>query len=108
MIGGDNESSILDKHHGLGTWYLKAPATTHIFTSQHVVDPNHVVSRLLIPHPILFVRTARRRLLLCPLQPTNFVFHAFTAMRAAIGRLLEFLLLVEKILFVHFKLRLFD
>ena len=94
----------LDKHNRLRTGNFKPATAAHVFARQHVVNSHHVVARLLISHPILFIRAARRRLLFGSFQPTNFIFHSFTAMGTTVHSLLEFLFLVEKILFIHFKL----
>src|SRR5215468_8646904 len=46
----------LDKHHGLRTWNFKTAPAANISASQHVVDSNQVVTRLLEASAIHFVR----------------------------------------------------
>jgi len=96
----------LDKHHGLRTRYLKALAATE--ARQSVVNANHIVTRLLIAHPLVFADTARRRRFLGAEQPADIVLGALAAVRAAKRRALGLLLLVEVVALSHWPLLYHD
>lgn len=88
-----------DEHNGLRHGNLKAPPAT--VAGQHVVYANHVISGLLKPSPILLVRAARWSVFLRAFQPTHLILTTFATMRTAECRLLQLLLLIKEILFVH-------
>ena len=69
--------------------------------AQRIDDTNHVVARFLILLALLLVGAARRTLLLCSLQPAYVILAAVATMWTTVGRLLQFLLFVKKILFLH-------
>src|SRR4030095_8517503 len=98
---GCGYESQSNKYYRLGTWYFKTSSTAHVSADQHVVNPNHVVARLLKSHAVLFVGATRWTALLRPLKPTDVIFPTFAAMRTTVTGLLNFLFLVEKILLVH-------
>jgi hypothetical protein len=98
-IGWDVSGS--DKHDRLRAWNLEAASTPHVFASQHVVDPYHIVARFLKAKAVLFVRPARYARLFGALQPADIIFSSLATMRATVVSLLNFLLLVKKILLVH-------
>src|SRR5687768_5954917 len=96
---GALQAIVLDKYYGLGTGDFESAAT--LLACQHVVNSDHVVARFLIAHTVLLVGATWGPGFLRSLQPADFVFHPFAAMRTTVCCLLGFLSLVEKILFVH-------
>lgn len=97
----DDRPLFLDKNDRLGRRYLKPLSAPHVFAHQHIVNPDHVIFRLLILSPIVVVIKTRGVFLFGPFQPPNFVVRTLTAVRARVVRGLYFLLFVEYVAFLH-------
>ena len=95
--------SVLNENDGLRAGNLEPAPATRVSTGKHVVNPDHIITRLLKSRAILFVRATRRLRLLRSLQPSDIVFAPFATMRTTVGRFLDLFLFVKEISFVHYE-----
>ena len=91
----------LDKNYGLRSGDLESLPATHVTTREHVVDPHQVIAGFLKASAIHLVGAFRRGCFPGSLEPAYVVFGTFTAVRAAIRGLFNFLFFVKEISFVH-------
>ena len=93
--------SVLQEDDGLQTGDLDAFSASRIAASQHIINPNHIITGSFESYSILFCGIARQGWLLRPANPTNLVLSRLFA-RGAVDRMrLCFSFLVEEIFFLH-------
>ena len=90
-----------DEDYGLRIRNLEFGAAARIRTEQHVVDPNHIITRFCEFGAVKLAGASRQFFLSGTTQPSDLEFAMLTALWTRVSRRFCFLLFVVKISFVH-------